>query len=320
MCYSALVWADYRRFQRAFRVDIDIKEFYRVFYRRSQGAQLNFPKALEDAFLADKDPQLKEIADLIREHRGAETVRLEQLVFAQKARLAEAERHLAKKHTKTWSEDRRRATDKVEWALEKLADLKRTTPRDSDSRIFPRSYFPVMIQENGRRVLRPMRYLCRPPGKPEENDERFPGCYNARKNSLEGYWTGVFGISHGVVLASAFYEHVNRHRVEQRELADGEKVEDVVLEFKPRPEHNMLLACVWAHWTAPGKEDLYSVALITDDPPPEVAKAGHDRCVIPIDPSNLDAWLEPKGNREEAYRILRDKEMMRPYYEHRLVA
>ncbi|CAN7751817.1 SOS response-associated peptidase family protein [Acidovorax sp. LjRoot66] len=321
MCYSAQTWADFRRYTRAYGVDIDIREFYRLFVRRNGGAKLPVPKALEDAFLNDPDPKMAEIAALVRQHREAEAVRLQQLVFEQKARLVEADRQLVQKLTKKWSEERRIATDKIEGALQKLAHLNRAQPRDSDSRIYPGYYLPVMIWEDGRRVLRPMRYLCRPPGKPEANDHRFPGTYNARMTSLEGYWSGVFGITHGVVLASAFYEHVNRHRAEQRALAEGEKVEDVILEFKPRPEHNMLLACVWAHWTAPGKEDLYSVALVTDDPPPEVSQAGHDRCVIPIDPSNLDAWLQPdRNNLAESYRILREKEAIRPYYEHRIAA
>ena len=29
----------------------------------------------------------------------------------------------------------------------------------------------------------------------------------------------------------------------------------------------------------------------TDDPPLEIAEAGHDRCPVPIKPENIDAWL-----------------------------
>jgi putative SOS response-associated peptidase YedK len=79
----------------------------------------------------------------------------------------------------------------------------------------------------------------------------------------------------------------------------------------------MLLACLWSHWTE-GEESLLSFAAITDEPPAEVAAAGHDRCVIPIKAENLDAWLDPKGDLQVAYRILDDR--WRPYYEHRLAA
>lgn len=104
-----------------------------------------------------------------------------------------------------------------------------------------------------------------------------------------------------------FYEHVKR---------DGESV---VLEFSPRPGQDMLVACLWSRWTAPGQPDLLSFAAITDEPPAEIAAAGHDRCVIPIRPENLDTWLDPTPtNREPLYAVLDDRQ--RPFYEHRLAA
>ncbi len=49
----------------------------------------------------------------------------------------------------------------------------------------------------------------------------------------------------------------------------------------------------------------YSFAAITDEPPPEIAAAGHDRCIIPIKPENVDAWLNPDpSNLEAMYAIL----------------
>jgi putative SOS response-associated peptidase YedK len=67
------------------------------------------------------------------------------------------------------------------------------------------------------------------------------------------------------------------------------------------------------------KKTVLSFAAITDEPPPEVAAAGHDRCIIPIKPENVDAWLDPKqGDLSVMYAILDDRE--RPYYEHRLAA
>jgi putative SOS response-associated peptidase YedK len=81
----------------------------------------------------------------------------------------------------------------------------------------------------------------------------------------------------------------------------------------------MLIACLWSRWTAEGEPDLLSFAAITDDPPPEVSAAGHDRCVIPIKLEQVDAWLNPDPkNLEALYAILDDRE--RPYYEHRLAA
>ena len=142
---------------------------------------------------------------------------------------------------------------------------------------------------------------------------------NARRDNLEGFWKGLFGYTHVIAVVNAFYENVNRHRVEGRELRPGEEVENVVLEFKPRPTRDMLVACLWSRWSGPGEPDLLSFAAITDDPPVEVSAAGHDRCIIPIQPEHVEAWLNPDSrNLAAQYAILDDRE--RPYYEHRLAA
>jgi putative SOS response-associated peptidase YedK len=79
------------------------------------------------------------------------------------------------------------------------------------------------------------------------------------------------------------------------------------------------LDSLWSRWMAPGEPDLLSFAAITDEPPAEVAAAGHDRCIVPIKPEHVDAWLntDPK-NLAALYAIFDDRE--RPYYKHRLAA
>jgi len=176
-----------------------------------------------------------------------------------------------------------------------------------------------MIMENGRRIVKPMRYQCRIAGAAPFTDVKFPGTYNARRDNLEGYWRKQFGFTHGVMVARAFYENVSRHKMEGRELAPGEKEENVILEFRPNTSQDMLVACLWSHWQGAGEPDLLSFAAVTDDPPPEIAAAGHDRCIIPIKPGSVDAWLNPDPkNLAAQYAILADRE--RPYYEHRLAA
>ncbi|MEW9586334.1 SOS response-associated peptidase family protein [Paraburkholderia sp. DGU8] len=74
-----------------------------------------------------------------------------------------------------------------------------------------------------------------------------------------------------------------------------------------------------SHWKAPGEPDLLSFAAITEEPPDEVAAAGHDRCIVPIKPENIDAWLNPDSeNLAALHAILDDRD--RPYYEHQLAA
>ena len=319
MCYSAQVWADYRRYIRDFGAELDVKEFYELFWRRTADPKVKIPKAMEAAFAEPRtDAELK-IKAAIDTFAAAEAVKLEQSVFEQRTRLAVAERTLQTKPTKAAANSRRIATDKIAWAMGKLADLKRLEPTDLDSRIFPGHYAPVMVMENGRRVVRPMRYQCRPAGKPAFYDTKFPGTYNARRDNLEGFWKELFGYSHGIAVVNAFFENVNEHRAEGRELRDGEDVKNLILEFRPRPTQDMLVACLWSRWTSPGEPDLLSFAAITDDPPPEVSAAGHDRCIIPLRPENIDAWLDPDPkNLAAQYAILDDR--ARPYYEHRLAA
>ncbi len=42
---------------------------------------------------------------------------------------------------------------------------------------------------------------------------------------------------------------------------------------------------------------LLGFAAVTDEPPPEVSAAGHDRCIIPLKPENLEVWPSPKTSR-----------------------
>lgn len=321
MCYSAMIRQEYGKFVRMFGATMSIKEYFDLFWRRAQepDAKIKIPKALEDLFAQPQTDDERSIKQAIDAHRLAEATRVEQELFAQRKRLADAERTLTVKATKAAAESKRIAGSKIERAVERLADLRRTEPAERDSRIFPLVYAPVMVVEEGRRVIKPMRYQYRPPGKPASFDRQYPGTYNARRDNLEGFWKDAFGVSHGILAINAFYENVNRHRAEGRELRQGESVENLVLEFRPQPAQDMLVACLWSRCVVRGEPDLLSFAIITDEPPPEIAAAGHDRCVIPIKPTNVDAWLAPdRRDLARAYAVLDDREQ--PYYEHRLAA
>ncbi len=307
MCYSAQIWADYRRYKRAYGSEIDLATFAALFWSRLDHPRILIPKAVEAAFEHPLGEGQQRIHELIHQFKARQAASIEQEMFKQKARLADAERTLKGKPTKAAMESQRIATDKIARGHNGLKDLNRAELQPRDARIFPGHYAPVMVMENGRKVIKPMRYGCRPAGKPAKFDQQYPGTYNARKDNLTGFWRGQFGVTHGLMVVEVFYENVN--------TPDG----NMVLEFHPEPAMPMLVACVWSHWTAPGQEDLLSFAAITDDPPPEIAATGHDRCIVSIKPENMDRWLQPNASRlDEQMAILDDP--ARPYYEHRLAA
>ena len=319
MCYSAQIEADYRKYVKMFGAQMDIREFARLYWERAEGSKAKIPKAMDDAFRNPQTDNERQIKEFIDRYNADQATRLEQELFKQSTRLADAERTLQTKTTKAATESKRIAMDKIESSLRRLEDINRTMPEARDSRIFPGHYAPVLVVEDGQYVVRPMRYQCRIAGKPANYDSKFPGTYNARRDNLDGFWKPLFGRTHGVMLVDVFYENVSKAKWEGTLLESHEQDENVVLEFRPSNGQLMLVACLWSRWSAPGLPDLLSFAAITDEPPAEVAAAGHDRCIVPIKPENVEAWLHPDAsNREALDAILEDRD--RPYYEHRLAA
>ncbi|MHB8743888.1 MAG: SOS response-associated peptidase family protein [Sulfuricaulis sp.] len=319
MCYSAMVQQDLKALGRVFKARVDHAKFEALFQRRVTDDTIKIPKALEANFYRPKTPAEKRIKEAIDEYHVRMAKEWEAAMFTQKQRLTAAERQLKVKETKKALEDRRIATNKVAWYKTKIADLKRTERNDNDTRIFPFTYAPVIVMEDDEYVIRPMRYHCRPQGKPEWYDKKFDGLYNARCDNLGGFWKNLFGHHHACVVISSFYENVALSDFEKRAMKPGEKDKNLVLHFNPQPPTQMILACLWSHWQEKGKPDLDSFAAITDEPPPEVAATGHNRCVIPLKQNNLQTWLNPDGHdKAELYQILEDRE--RPYYGHELAA
>jgi len=44
MCYSAQIWADYRKYVHHWGADVDIKEFVRIYWHRQQQPSIRIPK------------------------------------------------------------------------------------------------------------------------------------------------------------------------------------------------------------------------------------------------------------------------------------
>jgi putative SOS response-associated peptidase YedK len=307
MCYSAQITSDYRKYQRH-GGKLSLSDFAALWLRdpsHEKRKRPKAPKALED-MVAAMDPGIRELIDA---WNAEEAAALEPELFKQRKRVADAERRLLTKVTKKAQDDVRIGTNKVVQIKGWLDDFKRKTLEPRDERIFPQWYAPVLVVEDGQRVIKPMRYQCRLAGMPASSDYakdgKLSGTYNARRDNLERFWRRQFGYTHGLMVISTFYENV-----------EGEEGQNKVLQFTPKDGSDMLVACLWSHWIDPaGKEpDLLSFAAITDEPEPEVAAAGHDRTIINIKPEHVDAWPKPDpANLETLYAIFDDKQ--HPYYE-----
>jgi len=308
MCYSSQIAAAYQQYLKLTGATIDLDQFREVYGFRHTDAAIRIPRAVDRWFGEPKSAGERAIKELIEQHRTVAVAKLEGEVFVQRKRLADAERKLQARTTKAASESKRIAGDKIEAALSRLSRLKSTQPHPSDARIFPMHFAPIVVHDGERRVVRLARYHCRQSGKLASIDRKFPGLYNARRDNLEKFWRREFGHSHGLMLAESFYENVDR---------DGR---NAVLHFLPRPADTMLVACLFSEWTDPaGSPPLLSFAAVTDDPPAEVAAAGHDRMIVNLKPGHVDAWLTPAGRSPtELQGILSDRQT--PYYEHEVLA
>lgn len=309
MCYSAQIHEAYRKFVRAWGATISLPEFVQLYGYRAEDRRIRIPRAVDHWFDEPKTDDERRIKALIDEYDQAEAARLESELFAQKTRLNTAARALETKVTKKAQEDVRIAGNKIEAATEKLSDLRRDDVQPKDRRFFPGWYVPVLVIEDDKPKLVPMRYQCRLAGKPAFYDTKFPGTYNARRDNLEGFWKAQFGHNHALVIADTFFENVDVGGKNQ------------VLRFTPRTGDPLYIACLWSRWTDPAGKlpDLLSFAAVTDDPEPEVAAAGHDRTIINIKPEHVEEWLRPNAkNLAAMYAIFDDKQ--HPYYEHKIAA
>lgn len=323
MCYSAEVWASFDRY-RAIGGVLDIQAFAKLAgWTRKKGVWIRtLPQALRRALLGTRQEYGEEVFKAFTAAEMAGIADITEDLQKQEDRASRAKEILAShRPTKAAEKELAAAEKKIKAGLRKLDDIKREPSEDGTGRIWPGYFCPVLIRdpESGERHIVPMRYRCRLPGWTEQDEKLKPGTYNARRDKLSTVWRQLFGYNHGVVGATHFFESVSLHRLQQRELAPGEKDVIVEIEFTPEPMQDLYLACLWRYVEdTPGQPGFYSFAIITRDPPPEVIAAGHDRCVVAIRPEHLDTWLNPDPMKlAEQYAIL-DKPVD-AYYAHELV-
>lgn len=305
MCYSAQLKDRFRDFIRATGARIDIHEFANLYGMKIIAGDTPIPRAVDRLFDDPKTMEERRLLVDIGKARAAEAAVLEADIAKFEDRRTAALAKLSVKVTKTAENELRVAGNGIERISRKLARLRDGKVRESDGRFYSKQWVPIIFRDpvDGL-VVRPARYLLRRPQDTPEHDTERSGCFNARRDNLTRFWRGQFGVTHALLPAAAFYENVK-----------GKE-----LKFTTDSGADMMIACLYAVWKDPaGGPDLLSFALVTDDPPPEVAAAGHDRCPVNLADSAVERWLTPQGRSpEELQAILDDKQ--KPYYEHQVLA
>lgn len=320
-----MVEQDAKKVGLKFKARVQLDLYDDLFSRRLQGENIKINKAMEQSFTLNPTTAKEHaIASKILKWNELQATKAQATLFKQKKRLADAERIIATKPTK-------KATNDIRVATNRIKKLKNDIPRystteilqESESRIFPRHYMTMlMLDENGEKVVAPVRYLIRPHDKDAKFDLKYKGCYNARLDNLDNvkWWKDCLGQRHGIILVKKFYEHVPTSKFsENNELPPqfiGQK--DMVLCFEPNNVEYMFIPTLWDEWKGDGKSSLISAALITDDPAPEIARAGHDRTPIFLKQNVVDSWLNAKGRSVKELKEIFD-ERERPYYAHRII-
>lgn len=186
-------------------------------------------------------------------------------------------------------------------------------------RIYPNYWAPIIVHDQGKLWIRPMRYRVLPAWSPIEIPSQY-NLFNARLDRLQERrsWRALLGKRHGLLVFSAFYEWV--------EDSAGKKH---VLKFFPSDRRRILAPVLWDLWEkanfppheVPARpfDRLASFAVITGDPNPEVLAAGHDRSPIFLRRAAVLPWLRPEGQSQaDLLQLLSQLEAV--HYAHELAA
>jgi hypothetical protein len=94
MCYSAQVEAGYKKYVREWGGDISIQEFFRLYWEGASNSRIKIPKAMDAVFANPQTDLERDIKSAIDQRSADQVTKLEQDIFKQKKRLADAERTL----------------------------------------------------------------------------------------------------------------------------------------------------------------------------------------------------------------------------------
>lgn len=309
MCYSAKLKQDFRELQRRYMGKLEWDEFLQMVRQRERGIEHDFEMKIPDELVAGLidmgGTAAREIELHQRRWKVAEQRRLEAAIEFARKELLDAEERFKVKATKTAQNAVATKGRKVERAQRALESS--VAAAGGEYRIYPYYFAPVIVSDGSKRLVVPARYRILPRTGVEVPNQY--NVFNARRDSLQVVrsWKPLFGRQHALFPFERFYEWVAR---------DSGKVE---ISFNPDGHDGMHAAALFEIYCHPELGPIRSFAMVTDEPPPEVSSAGHDRCPVFLQSDLIDDWLSPAGKSlEQLDGFLDHKEPT--FYSHALAA
>jgi putative SOS response-associated peptidase YedK len=296
MCYSLLIKASLPRLAQEFGAHINQESFAAALAQKNQDPRWRFPRGWEREILTLPNFS-QNLKSLVRESQQLERERWQTEILK-----FQSEAKVQKNQTPKKLDSLEKKRAKLEVRLNRTIE-----EEDKDDwRVFPFTFSPILASYGGSRSILAARYRVQGAGGIEVPPSY--NVFNARRDSLQkaATWKPLFGKAHGLSLFTGFYEWVEREQKKEEILFTGTARE-------------LLWAPALVQGLGKNGSSLPSFALITDEPPPEVASAGHDRCPILLSATAISAWLNP-GTKSltELDSLLDSREKV--FYSHRLAA
>jgi len=102
-----------------------------------------------------------------------------------------------------------------------------------------------------------------------------------------------------IVLVHSSFENVPIHLLLKRGLSPKARKYRHRSPLRASLTEPMNLADMWLHWAAKDEPELGAFAAITDERPAEISETKHSRCIISLQPQNVDPWLKPDVLRKQ---------------------
>ena len=198
--------------------------------------------------------------------------------------------------------------------LSEMFRAKLETEMDTENRrVMPYQTAPVVLERNGKRVMREFQFSLVPSWSKEKR-VKF-ATHNARLLSFDEKakkvvpiyekptWRGPFVTRHCLVPMSDFIEPIY----------SGDFAGNMV-RFEPSSHALLVAAGLWEEWTSKETGEVVdSFTVITHDPVPFVEKIGHDRSPVFLSEADADTWLNPPTkDPKELVKFLMDRQLNPP--------